>query len=108
VSFKTRIKELRARYDMTQADLAKKVGVRRETISFLERGKYNPSLGRSNNPMSMLSKVLLVALAPTVLFVAIIELIVVPIWGARTAFSLVPFGFFIWLVSATLLIKRKW
>jgi len=64
--------------------------------------------GRSNNPMSMLSKVLLVALAPTVLFVAIIELIVVPIWGARTAFSLVPFGFFIWLVSATLLIKRKW
>jgi len=29
---------------MTQDELAKKVGVRRETISFLERGKYNPSL----------------------------------------------------------------
>jgi len=29
---------------MTQEDLAKKVGVRRETILFLERGKYNPSL----------------------------------------------------------------
>jgi len=29
---------------MTQEDLAKKVGVRRETISFLERGRYNPSL----------------------------------------------------------------
>ena len=42
--FKTRIKEFRARYDMTQEDLAKMVGVRRETISFLERGKYNPSL----------------------------------------------------------------
>ncbi len=41
---KTRIKELRARYDMTQEDLAKLVGVRRETIVFLEKGKYNPSL----------------------------------------------------------------
>lgn len=29
---------------MTQEDLARKVGVRRETISFLERGRYNPSL----------------------------------------------------------------
>ena len=41
---KTRIKEFRARYDLTQQDLAKKVGVRRETIVFLEKGKYNPSL----------------------------------------------------------------
>lgn len=41
---KTRIKEFRARYDLTQEDLAKKVGVRRETIVFLEQGKYNPSL----------------------------------------------------------------
>ncbi|MBN2454531.1 helix-turn-helix transcriptional regulator [Candidatus Woesearchaeota archaeon] len=41
---KTRIKELRARYDLTQEDLARKVGVRRETIVFLEQGKYNPSL----------------------------------------------------------------
>lgn len=41
---KTRIKEFRAKYDMTQEDLAKKVGVRRETIVFLEKGKYNPSL----------------------------------------------------------------
>jgi len=39
-----RIKELRARYNLTQEDLAKKVGVRRETIVFLEKGKYNPSL----------------------------------------------------------------
>ena len=29
---------------MTQDDLAKTVGVRRETIVFLEQGKYNPSL----------------------------------------------------------------
>ena len=41
---KTRIKEFRAKHDMTQEDLAKKVGVRRETIVFLEAGKYNPSL----------------------------------------------------------------
>ena len=38
------IKELRARLNLTQSDLATKVGVRRETIVFLEAGKYNPSL----------------------------------------------------------------
>ena len=41
---RTRIKELRARYDLTQEDLAKRIGVRRETILFIEKGKYNPSL----------------------------------------------------------------
>lgn len=41
---KTRIKELRAKYNLTQEELAKKVNVRRETIGFLEKGKYNPSL----------------------------------------------------------------
>ncbi len=41
---KTRIKELRARFDLTQSELALKVGVRRETIVFLEKGKYMPSL----------------------------------------------------------------
>ncbi len=39
-----RMKELRARDDLTQAKLAQLVGVRRETIVFLEQGKYNPSL----------------------------------------------------------------
>ena len=39
-----RIKELRARNNLTQLDLARKVGVRRETIVFLEKDKYNPSL----------------------------------------------------------------
>jgi len=29
---------------MTQEELARRVGVRRETIVFLEKGKYNPSL----------------------------------------------------------------
>ena len=41
---RTRIKELRARYDLTQDDLAKIVGVRRETVLFIEKGEYNPSL----------------------------------------------------------------
>ncbi len=41
---KTRIKEYRAKYNMTQEELAKKVGVRRETIVFIEKGRYNPSL----------------------------------------------------------------
>jgi len=44
VKMKTRIKELRARYNYTQEQLADKVGVRRETILFIESGKYNPSL----------------------------------------------------------------
>lgn len=45
----TRIKELRARDNLTQVDLAQKVGVRRETIVFLEKGKYNPSLKLAND-----------------------------------------------------------
>lgn len=39
-----RVKEYRARYKLTQEELAKKVNVRRETIVFLEKNKYNPSL----------------------------------------------------------------
>ena len=41
---KNRIKEDRAKYDMKQEELANLVGVRRETIGNLEKGKYNPSL----------------------------------------------------------------
>ncbi|MFC1932580.1 helix-turn-helix transcriptional regulator [Chloroflexota bacterium] len=46
---KTRIKEYRAKYNLTQEKLAEVVGVRRETIIFLERGKYNPSLKLAHN-----------------------------------------------------------
>ena len=45
----SRIRELRARDNLTQMDLARKVGVRRETIVFLEKGKYNPSLKLAYN-----------------------------------------------------------
>lgn len=44
MALKTRIKEFRARLDLTQDDLANMVGVRRETIVHLEKGKYIPSL----------------------------------------------------------------
>jgi len=44
MAFVTKIKEYRAKLNMTQEDLAKSVGVRRETISHLEKGKYDPSL----------------------------------------------------------------
>jgi putative transcriptional regulator len=41
---KTRIKEFREKRGITQEALAKKVDVTRQTILFLEKGKYNPSL----------------------------------------------------------------
>lgn len=41
---KNRMKEFRAKLDIKQEDLANKVGVRRETIGNLEKGRYNPSL----------------------------------------------------------------
>lgn len=40
----TKIKEYRAKLNLTQDQLANLVNVRRETIVFLEQGKYNPSL----------------------------------------------------------------
>ncbi len=46
---KTRIREYRARLNLTQERLAEMVGVRRETIIFLEQGKYNPSLRLAHN-----------------------------------------------------------
>lgn len=39
-----RIKEYRAKHNINQAELAQRVGVRRETIGNLEKGRYNPSL----------------------------------------------------------------
>jgi putative transcriptional regulator len=39
-----RLKELRARDNLTQEDLAAKVGVSRQTINAIEKLKYDPSL----------------------------------------------------------------
>ncbi|MDW0118210.1 helix-turn-helix transcriptional regulator [Sporosarcina thermotolerans] len=41
---KNRVKELRARFDITQGELADLVGVTRQTIVALEKGSYTPSL----------------------------------------------------------------
>lgn len=41
---RNKIREYRARYGMKQEELADRVGVRRETIGNLEKGRYNPSL----------------------------------------------------------------
>jgi putative transcriptional regulator len=46
---KTKIKELRTKHNLTQEKLAEMVGVRRETIIYLEQGKYNPSLRLAHN-----------------------------------------------------------
>lgn len=40
----TKIHELRREKRMSQSELAEAVGIRRETLSHLENGKYNPSL----------------------------------------------------------------
>lgn len=42
--FGERLKELRAKNDLTQEDLAYKVGVDRSYMGFLERGEKNPTL----------------------------------------------------------------
>ncbi|WP_042220674.1 helix-turn-helix transcriptional regulator [Oceanobacillus manasiensis] len=39
-----RVKELRARFNLTQGELAKRIGVTRQTIVSLEKGSYIPSL----------------------------------------------------------------
>jgi putative transcriptional regulator len=44
MKFTTKIKEFRQKKKLTQEDLANIVNVRRETIVFLEQGKYIPSL----------------------------------------------------------------
>ena len=41
---KNLIKVERARHNLTQADLAKKVGVSRQTIYAIENNKFNPSV----------------------------------------------------------------
>ncbi|MEI4769324.1 helix-turn-helix transcriptional regulator [Psychrobacillus sp. FJAT-51614] len=41
---KNRVKELRARYSYTQGQLGEKVGVTRQTIGFIEKGEFSPSI----------------------------------------------------------------
>jgi len=41
---KNLVKVERARHDLTQAQLAEKLGVSRQTIHAIERNKFNPSV----------------------------------------------------------------
>ncbi|WP_252504495.1 helix-turn-helix transcriptional regulator [Sporosarcina sp. Marseille-Q4943] len=41
---KNKVRELRARHEFTQSDLAKMVGVTRQTIGFIEKGEFSPSV----------------------------------------------------------------
>ena len=41
---KNKLKVLRAMHDLTQEDLAEKLGVTRQTINAIEKQRYNPSL----------------------------------------------------------------
>ena len=44
VVLKNRVKELRARLDLRQSDLAREIGVTRQTILAIEKGRLNPSI----------------------------------------------------------------
>ena len=41
---KTKLKVYRAMHDLTQEGLAREIGITRQTIIAIEKGKYNPSL----------------------------------------------------------------
>ena len=41
---KNRLRVLRAERDWTQAQLAERLGVSRQTVNVIENGKYDPSL----------------------------------------------------------------
>ena len=43
-TLKNRVRELRIRLDMRQSDLAREVGVTRQTILAIEKGRLNPSI----------------------------------------------------------------
>ena len=43
-TYRNRLKLARVENNLTQAELAEKVGVTRQTIGLIENGKYNPSL----------------------------------------------------------------
>ncbi len=54
----SKIKVARVQLDLTQQQLAEKVGVTRQTISLIEKGKYNPSLELCLNICYALNKTL--------------------------------------------------
>lgn len=53
-----KIKSARVALDMTQKDLAEKVGVTRQTISAIEKGDYNPTINLCIQICKVLGKTL--------------------------------------------------
>ncbi|MBN2795403.1 MAG: helix-turn-helix transcriptional regulator [Clostridia bacterium] len=53
-----KLKLRRMELDMTQGDLAKAVGVTRQTIGLIETGKYNPTLSLCMSICKVLHKTL--------------------------------------------------
>lgn len=51
-----KIKVLRAEHNLSQEELARKVGVRRETIVHLENNKYMPSLRLASDISKVFNK----------------------------------------------------
>ena len=41
---KNRVRELRTRLDMRQSDLAREIGITRQTVLAIEKGRLNPSI----------------------------------------------------------------
>lgn len=44
MELRNRVKELRARYNLSQGELGKLADASRQTISLIERGDYSPSI----------------------------------------------------------------
>lgn len=53
-----KLKAARAEKDMTQATLAEAVGVSRQTVNAIEKGKYNPTIQLCRNICRVLGKTL--------------------------------------------------
>jgi len=53
---KNRLRVLRAEYDWSQAELAERLGVSRQTINAVETGKYEPSLSLAFKIASLFEK----------------------------------------------------
>ena len=50
------IKKLRNELELTQADLAKKIGVSRQTMNAIENGRYSPTLDVAYKITEVLNK----------------------------------------------------
>ena len=53
-----KLKAARAEKDLSQADLAEKVGVSRQTISAIEKGDYNPTINLCHRICKVLERTL--------------------------------------------------